>query len=469
MFLSKIFTQIKIFKFYFLSFLIFLVFFLLNFNNYVGSKFLFVVYQFLSFGLFLTLFKKNNSSFEFFTYSFLLLSFWFKFNCILYFENIKVSEGDFSLEISNYDNSTKVIVIVFASCICASFLKKIFFKSLTENKFEIADPFLIFYTRYRIFFFIILTIFLTLFWLTNFYYKIYSKGLVNENISPMIQYFYSWGYTYGLSILTSLLIYIDFLIFKKKNIFILGIFEAFFSQISYYSRSFLLLFLAYSRGFFLLLRNHNKKYIISKFTTIKIIILIVPILFLSIYFVERLRNKNFYNLEEPILFLNIKKTFNEIISLSIHRWVGIDALLAVSQNNNLNFKFFLSSFKETTNIMNKSFYIDNFFTKFKYDSAEKKNLNRVITPGIVAFLYYSGSLFFVFFSMILLILICIYIEKLFYDFSMKNIILASIIGYALSMRIIHFGYVPANTLNFLFSFFVTFLFIYFVMKIVKKK
>jgi hypothetical protein len=230
-----------------------------------------------------------------------------------------------------------------------------------------------------------------------------------------------------------------------------------------------LLFLAYSRGFFLLLRNHNKKYIISKFTTIKIIILIVPILFLSIYFVERLRNKNFYNLEEPILFLNIKKTFNEIISLSIHRWAGIDALLAVSQNNNLNFKFFLSSFKETTNIMNKSFYIDNFFTKFKYDSAEKKNLNRVITPGIVAFLYYSGSLFFVFFSMILLILICIYIEKLFYDFSMKNIILASIIGYALSMRIIHFGYVPANTLNFLFSFFVTFLFIYFVIKIVKKK
>ena len=166
--------------------------------------------------------------------------------------------------------------------------------------------------------------------------------------------------------------------------------------------------------------------------------------------------------------MKINKTYNEIISLSIHRWVGIDSLLAVSQNKNLNFKFFLSSFNEKKNIKKKSFYIDNFFTKFKYDKAEKKNLNRIITPGIVAFLYYSGSLFFVFISMILIILFCIYIEKLFYDFSMKNIILANIIGYALSIRLIHFGYVPLNTLNFLFSFFLTFVLINFAMNIVRK-
>lgn len=119
-------------KFYFLSFLIFLLSFLLNYNNYLGNKFLFLIFQILSFGLFLTLFKKNNFAFEFFTYLFLFLSFWFKFNCILYFENVKVSEGDFSLENSNYDNAIKVIIIVFASCIFASFLKNIFLKNLKK-------------------------------------------------------------------------------------------------------------------------------------------------------------------------------------------------------------------------------------------------------------------------------------------------------------------------------------------------
>lgn len=456
-------------KFYFLSFLIFLLSFLLNYNNYLGNKFLFLIFQILSFGLFLTLFKKNNFAFEFFTYLFLFLSFWFKFNCILYFENVKVSEGDFSLENSNYDNAIKVIIIVFASCIFASFLKNIFLKNLKKNNnLKFNKYFLFFYRRYRIYILVLLTLILAVVWFLNFYYQIHVKGLINENIFFAFKYFYSWGYTYGFSAVISLLIYIDFLIFKKKKIFFFGFFEAFFSQISYFSRSFILFFIAYFRGFFLLLTNNNFKFYVSKFRSIKLIALIILFFFISIYLVERFRNKNFYNLEETNILFNIENTYNEIISLSINRWVGIDALLSVSQNKNLNFEFFLSSLKEKQNIRNKSFYIENFFTKFKYDSVEKKILNRVITPGIVAFLYYSGSLFFVSVSMIIIILVCIIIEKLFYDFSMKNIILANIIGFALSMRVVHFGYVPLNILNFLFSFILTLIFTYFVMKIVCK-
>ena len=71
----------------------------------------------------MTAIKKNKSAFEFFTYFFFLLSFWFKFNCILYFENIKVSEGNFDLTISNYDNATIIIICTFMACICASCIK----------------------------------------------------------------------------------------------------------------------------------------------------------------------------------------------------------------------------------------------------------------------------------------------------------------------------------------------------------
>jgi len=107
-----------------LSSLIFLFFYIINYNNYVGSKFFFLIYQFISFILFLVILNKKNSAFEFFIYIFFLLSFWFKFNCILYFKNIELIEGDFDLNITNYDKATLVIIVVFISCIISSFLKK---------------------------------------------------------------------------------------------------------------------------------------------------------------------------------------------------------------------------------------------------------------------------------------------------------------------------------------------------------
>ena len=111
------FIQKKSINFIIFSLLVFLFCFFLNLNNYIGNRFLYFIYQFTSFVFFLTAIKKDNSAFEFFTYFFFLLSFWFKFNCILYFNNIKVTEGDFDLTISNYDNATFIIIIVTATVV----------------------------------------------------------------------------------------------------------------------------------------------------------------------------------------------------------------------------------------------------------------------------------------------------------------------------------------------------------------
>jgi hypothetical protein len=236
---------------------------------------------------------------------------------------------------------------------------------------------------------------------------------------------------------------------------------------SIYSRSFLLSFFAYLRGFLFL--SKIKKLRFSKFTVGKIFILILIIFFLSIYSSVKLRSTKFYETDKSGVPITFSSLYSDIISLSINRWVGIDALLAVSQNKNLSFNFFLSAWQEEKNINKKSFYIDNFFSRFNYSGFEKKNLNIVITPGIVAFLYYSGSALFVFFSILFLILICSAIEMLFFYYSLGNIILANIIGYALSVRFIHFGYIPFNSINFLLSFLITFFLIYFLTKIIQKK
>jgi hypothetical protein len=462
------FIQKKSFNFFFFTYLVFLVFYLLNFNNYIGSKFLFFIFHLSSFCLFLVAVKRNNSAFEFFTYFFLILSFWFKFNCILYFENIKITEGNFDLAISNYDNATYIIIIVFAACICASFIKEFIIKKFNRKiKFKMSNSFIEFYKNYRFFIFFLFSLFLILVWSTNFYYKIYSKGLVNDHIAPLIKYFYSWCLTYGLAVFTSLFIYIDFIIFNKSKIFIFGIFESFFTQMNIYSRSFLLSFIAYLRGFLLLI--NIKKFKLFKHNLAKFIFLILIIFFLSIFFTTKFRNSQFYETNKFIRPTNFLSTFSDIFSLSVNRWVGIDALLAVSQNKNLSLNFFLSAWQEEKNIKKKSFYIDNFFSRFDYSQFEKENLNIVITPGIVAFLYYSGSAIFVFISILFLILICSAIEILFFYYSQGNIILANIIGYALSVRLIHFGYAPFNTINFLLSFLLTFFIIYFLTNIIQKK
>lgn len=215
------------------SLIIFITFFL-NFSNYVGNKFLFFIFQLCSLGLFLVAIKKRNTAFEFFFYLFLLLSFWFKFNCILYFESIKPREGYFDLTISNYDNATFIIIITFFSCVCASYIKDFFSNNFSkEITLKLNNSFTVFYKRYNFFIFLVFIGFLTLIWGTNFYFNIYSKGLVNNNTPPLVKNFYSWILTYGLAVITSFFIYINFLIFKKKKNFFTWIVRGFFYSNEY--------------------------------------------------------------------------------------------------------------------------------------------------------------------------------------------------------------------------------------------
>jgi hypothetical protein len=155
--------------------------------------------------------------------------------------------------------------------------------------------------------------------------------------------------------------------------------------------------------------------------------------------------------------------------LIVNRWVGIDSALAVSQKKDRNFDFFLSSLKEEKEHQKQSFYIKHFLKGFVFDKNANKNLNTVILPGIVAFLYYSGSLIFVFLSIVAIVFLCSLIEILFFRLSFNNVILSNIIGFILAMRVAHFGYLPLNTVYFLFSLVVTLLFVYFFSKFIWKK
>lgn len=437
----------------------------LNFNNYIGSKVLFLIYNLSSLGLFLTIIRKKTSAFEFFFGFFLLLSFWFKFSCILYFNEFEWElEGNFDLSVSNYDKTLIVIIFSFIAFIVGSFLREtILNKIFHEKKFKIKNYFLLFYKKFRFYILSFFIFSLIIIYYVNFNYNFYNRGSVNENIPIIIRYFFSWLFTYGLSVATSLLIYIDYFVYKNNKYFLLGVFETISSNITIFSRAFFISIFAYLRGFLYVI---NLKKINSNTLFLKTILPILVLLFLSFHIVTQLRNINFVK-EEYYKPQTSEKTISEFLNLSVNRWVGIDALLSVSQNKNIGFDFFMSSLHEKKQFRNRSFYIDNFYQNFKY--SDKENLNVVITPGLIPFLYYTGSVTFVFISMIIIILFCSLIEKLFFLYSAKNQLLINIIGYAMAVRAAHFGYLPYNTINYLLSIFLTLLFVYILSIFIWKK
>ena len=81
----------------------------------------------------------------------------------------------------------------------------------------------------------------------------------------------------------------------------------------------------------------------------------------------------------------------------------------------------------------------------------KIKTNHVILPGFISYQAISGSIFFVFWSCFLLGIVGAYIEKFSYKLSFNNFVLTAFISYLFVFRMVHFGYLPTNTLIYCLS------------------
>ena len=68
-----------------------------------------------------------------------------------------------------------------------------------------------------------------------------------------------------------------------------------------------------------------------------------------------------------------------------------------------------------------------------------------ILPGLMAFLFYSGSYMFLFFSIILFSFFATLLEYLIYKSTNKNLIASGLIGMVIAYRFTHFGYLPSRS------------------------
>tara|TARA_E500000178_G_scaffold90557_1_gene89461 strand:+ start:206 stop:1687 length:1482 start_codon:yes stop_codon:yes gene_type:complete len=458
-------------------FKIFLTFFsiiitLIVLKDYEYSKLAYFVFSVLSYVFILLIFSKKMFFFEKFLLIFLWLGFWFKYSLSEIFYSRMLESGP-SIS-SNNENinifvnellfiSSFVLMIILFAIYFRKFLTKDTFKYYS---FKLKDKNKFFWYLFVVF--LIIIIYLCYF---NFHYEIYQRGFYTVNkINIFITTFVKWSLIYGALIVLSFLLNLE----QKKNlnnllIFCISILILFFINISIFSRSMILYGVLVLYIYFF----YNKNNFTISIKNIFLVGFVLILSFQSIFIVNDLRNFKINNLgskidkkgieKKKILTQKEKSQDPKILiagfeDLIINRWIGIAQLFAViKKKENLNIELFLTALNERKNLNKKTFFESQFLGNEKIDTNDpllKINdtfIKGNTLPGMIAFLYYSGSKIILCIGLIFIYLLCYFVEKISISISNKNKFFVSLVSFLIVYRLINFGYAPFDSYQFLFS------------------
>jgi hypothetical protein len=145
--------------------------------------------------------------------------------------------------------------------------------------------------------------------------------------------------------------------------------------------------------------------------------------------------------------------------------IGIEGVMAVQSLDNKGYDLIKAALKEKTNSNNKSSFFDSLI-------GDQRCFNEVIKsitlPGIIAFLYYSGSLVFVSISLIVITLLMCSIEKIMRYLLGEQLLFISLISQILAYRMWHFGFAPLNSIKLFVAIFITIILVFIINKFVIK-
>tara|TARA_B100001093_G_scaffold519987_2_gene611897 strand:+ start:3840 stop:5327 length:1488 start_codon:yes stop_codon:yes gene_type:complete len=460
----------KIINLFLYTFLIFTI--ALSTINYDGNKFIIFTYAILINLIFINAFKKNSYFFEFFFGILLWLGFWIKLIFIINYYSYAFFEGagstyeNVSLEkrLIEIDQALIVSILAFISYLSACLLKDFFFKkkiicdidylNLNKSKtFIIIQDILIAC-------FVIVVFFTSYF---NIEHLIYQRGLKSQSeFNFIINGVIKWVLLFGFSSFVCFFIFIN--LKNKKKIYqmsLISILETFVSSLSYLSRGMIFNSLSIVYGLY----KSNKFYNLQlkfKFFLIYFITIFI-FFFISVSSINYLRhNYFFYNIVDNEKKLKIfdkkdkiivekqydtfNKAFTEFYFLAINRWVGIDAVLSASSKKDKNWNTLVDSFKEKYDTTKLPYY--ERIIQLRETKVDHQQLNYgITTPGIISFLFYSGSKIFLIFSFFILSFFMLLFEKFILN-KTTNLILCALIMQQVAYRLAHFGYMPLNSYMF---------------------
>ena len=442
--------MLKYFKYIFI--IIFVILFYYGFNSYIGSKFIYTLFGILALIMVLIPVKKEFYFFEIFFTIIIFITFWLDFVVTISFFNYDFSDGRGSFDFK--PNSLNQILIISSllfltiiiSIITRSFLfpkKRLFLVKLNLQKHSI-----LYFEKNKFNFFLGLISFVFFVSYINFHFSIFQRGIVSKNeinflIVGVIKWLLLFGFSSFFCVLIDLLI--SNKVYKKVHILFYSFFlilETVMSNISILSRG---NFLNSSSIVFAIYKQLNKNR--------DIFLIIISLVIFLFFLISPLRG-------EPSLLIEVPKSFNvqslnlntsatnsffysfyNFFELIFARLFGIEALMAVYSLDNLGFNLLYEAMTDIHEIGKPSF-----FDSLKNDiRVNNSNLVSFTLPGIVGFLYYSGSISFLLISIFFIVLSFSFLEFLVYRFCNNNLLLCSLFSQVIAYRLWHFGHNFSNT------------------------
>mgnify|MGYP006089181173 CR=1 FL=1 len=482
----------KLFKIFFIGLIFFFTY--LGAINYIGNKFIYISFSIVNNFLLFFAFRKNSIFFETFLSILLWLGFWFKFTCTIVITDGMFREGVglFNYTDYSFDKTLVVSQIGIISFILAGFFREfVFFNYPKKLSFNFTGD--NFFNKNRFSLWMLFIIFFLTIGFLNFYFKIYQKGLLPiYELNFVISGMFKWLLLFGLSTISSIFIFYEANTFKKffMTSAVIVFLEAFISSLSMLSRGMIFNSFAIFFGIYKFSKKINKPNKISYY--IKLVAVIGLLFYISVSSVNYIRANYFYVGKSALFtiekfkkdldvlpntdrtkkkYATISEHNSEILYLLINRWVGIDGIMAVtSKSKILSTDFLIGSFKERPSIKNPTFYEMTFgLESINASSQIYSNVKGNTLPGIIAFLFYSGSYMLLFFLMFFITIAASFFEYLSFKLSNNNLIFSALIGQIIAFRLIHFGYLPHQSYllfgTILITIFIVFLINFFIKKI----
>lgn len=467
-----------------------IIFTFLAFDKHQGNSFYYIAFSFLTNSLLIYSLNNKRLFFETFFAVLIWLGFWFKYTMSLMFRDGNLYDSGTPLNIVNIDKALIPSMVAIFAIFLGYIIRQKFF-SFKINEQEQLSFFEKLYLNNKklIMFLFILSFSIVAYF--NFHFNIYQKGFIYpHNISSIVVNFIKWMLLFGLTSFSCFFVYTEILRFKRFSLFIILIAftEVFISYSSMLSRLLILAHaaIAYSYCKYLDIIKNKLVFFLFLFSLISTMFLannyfsndyrINYTINVSSYeqykdnYIEKkkkleklLESKNYTKEELSEFEVKSKPSkLNTSLSLIINRWVGLESMLAVVSTDKLSFDLLLESFKEKKIIDSDTFYETTFYLNYDNDLVtphhgknvmfgEKRVLKGNTLPGIITFLFYSGSYYFLFISLMIIILIFSWLEITCLKISNNNMIFAAFISYTTAFRLFNFGYAPSDSHLYLIS------------------
>lgn len=418
-------------------------------SNYSGNWLIYLLFTFIANALLINGFRRSALFFDTFIGIFLWLGFWLKFSLRTAFNQSAFGDAlAFDGSPESFDLALVVSSCGLAAILLSSLVRERFF--VYPNVAPTLKPsgFFLLYQRYRFQCVVIFLLIATLAATSNAWLGIYQRGLVAQTILPYgLNGIYKWLLQFGLASFSALIIRFEIELNRKFTLLSVmpALLETFLSNVSLLSRGMILNSTGLAFGAIRMLSSMKITVGVARMTAIAFAFMaLFAISVLAVNFLRATAYEDAVSVS-PQPTPSVTTVKNMTVPLFLDRWVGIEGVVAVSASKELGWGLWQEAWQERFREGELSIYDKRFVDSPYLANSDASKFHFVSLPGIVAFLYFPGSLAFLFGALAFCGLLASGIEIATYYYAGRNLVLCSLFAQVVAYRFAHFGYVPAQS------------------------